>query len=187
MTRVFFDLEFTSLHQKAQPISIGCVTDSGPQTFYAEFSDYDPVLLSPWVIDNVLPKLHLKRLGSNDGGIEHATAYKGVSRSIATMLASWLRKLAHEYGGPIEMWGDVLPYDWVIFCELYGGSQNLPKYIYYIPFDIATLMKVKGVDPDISRQEFIGQTHIAHDALQDAALCGLCYDKLMGETWRSAT
>lgn len=38
--KVFFDTEFTGLHQKTTLISIACITEDGKE-FYAEFTDYD--------------------------------------------------------------------------------------------------------------------------------------------------
>lgn len=185
MPRVFFDLEFTGLRQNAQPISLGLVTDSGPQTFYAEFSDTGQSDMSPWVIDNVLPKLRLVQAGLHLGDIEGSWQYKGPRRLAAQEIRRWLYGVWDDAGQyeDIEMWGDVLAYDWVIFCELLGGSQNLSPFIHYIPFDIATVFKLKGIDPDIDRAQFVGvgDVSLRHDALQDAALCGLCYAKLMEE------
>lgn len=38
--KVFFDTEFTGLHQKTTLISIGLISEDG-KTFYAELTDYD--------------------------------------------------------------------------------------------------------------------------------------------------
>jgi hypothetical protein len=81
------------------------------------------------------------------------------------------------------MWGDVLIYDWMLFCELFpipnnDSAERLPRNIYYIPFDIATLAKVKGIDPDFSREEFSGISG-KHNALRDAFMIMACYDKLV--------
>lgn len=185
MTRCFFDLEFTSLHQRAEPISIGMVTDSSASTFYAEFTDYEQTFVTGWVYQNVVPKLRLDKLGTRRGAIEGSQECKGNRRTIATALLHWLLNLWQETGAgdPLEMWGDVCAYDWVIFCEMMGGSRNLPPFVHYIPFDIATLMKLRGIDPDIDRALFagVGDDSLRHDALQDAALCGLCYARLMEE------
>jgi len=42
----------------------------------------------------------------------------------------------------IEVWSDYLAYDWVLFCDIFGHAFKVPKQVYYIPFDICTLMKV---------------------------------------------
>ena len=59
-------------------------------------------------------------------------------------------------------------------------SLKIPKNIYYIPLDICTLFKVKGIDPDISREEFSGvNSKNKHNSLFDAKVIKLCYEKLI--------
>ena len=81
----------------------------------------------------------------------------------------------------IEMWSDCLAYDWVLFCQLFEGALSAPSYIYYIPFDISTLFKIKKIDPDISREGFIGKsnTNEKHNSLWDAKVIRKCYQKLI--------
>jgi hypothetical protein len=54
--------------------------------------------------------------------------------------------------------------------------------VYYIPFDLATLLKMKGVDPDISREEFAQAPPNGpkHNALWDARVIKACYWNAMG-------
>lgn len=183
MPRVFWDFEFTALTYMAQPISLGCVTDFSAWTFYAEFSDYDEAQCSDFVVDHVLPKLHYRdaAAGAQPPSITGQTLFKGDTFTTALRLANWLHALhGRGHGEPIEMWGDVCAYDWMLFTRMFNGI--LPKFVYYIPFDIATVMKVKGVDPDINRIDFVGTAQgTEHDALQDAATIALCYAKLMEE------
>ena len=53
MTKLFFDTEFTGLHQNTTLISLGIVAESG-QTFYAEFTDYDDFNCDEWIKKNVI-------------------------------------------------------------------------------------------------------------------------------------
>ncbi|MEO0639564.1 MAG: hypothetical protein AAFY70_07560, partial [Bacteroidota bacterium] len=53
---LFLDSEFTGLHQQAELISLGIVSDTG-STFYAEFIDYDPESITPWLKENVIAHL----------------------------------------------------------------------------------------------------------------------------------
>jgi len=81
------------------------------------------------------------------------------------------------------MWSDCLAYDWVLFNNIFGTAFDIPKNVYYIPFDICTLMKIKGVDPDINREDYaysdmpIPET-AKHNSLHDAWTIKHCYDKL---------
>ena len=68
---------------------------------------------------------------------------------------------------------------WVLFCDLFGGAMKIPECVYYIPFDLATLFKVKGIDPDINREEYVGiiAGGNKHNALWDAQMIRACYTR----------
>jgi|TARA_Y100000310_G_scaffold12531_2_gene12906 hypothetical protein len=79
----------------------------------------------------------------------------------------------------VEMWSDCLSYDWVLFNQIWGHAFNIPSNIYYIPFDLCTLFKIKGINPDISREEYSEMTGGSkkHHALWDAKVIKECYLK----------
>lgn len=178
-TKIFFDTEFSGLHQNTTLISIGLVAEDG-RTFYGEFTDYDMAQVDDWIYDNVIRRLEL-------GGFEIDIDYKPYSakveiraekRVVENALSHWLECFEGE---TLEMWSDCLAYDWVLFCDLFGGALNIPDCVYYIPFDLATLFKVKGVDPDINREEYAGLSGgQKHNALHDARVIKACYEKAMG-------
>lgn len=172
--KIFFDTEFTGLHQHTTLISIGCVAEDG-RTFYAEFTDYDQCQVDDWVQKNVINNLivhperkHYYKVTDTD------EIYKSCSNGVANRLFKWLQQFEK-----VEMWSDCLAYDWVLFCRLFGSALNIPRNVYYIPFDICTLMKIKGVDPDVNREEFAGIEGTKHNALHDALVIKACYEKLM--------
>ena len=182
MTKIFFDTEFTGLHQKTTLISIGLVSECG-KTFYAEFNDYDFKQVDEWVLDNVIKKLKyggiFQKLETNGKNI----SYKSTTENIREKLTQWLLQFEQ-----VEIWSDCLSYDWVLFNQIWGHAFNIPKNVYYIPFDICTLFKIKGIDPDISREEFVGNmievstaehwgTNPKHNALWDAYIIRECYRK----------
>ena len=171
-TKVFFDTEFTGLHKATTLISIGLVTEYGG-VFYAELTDYNREMIGPWLQENVINNLF-----EPEGRPYHPTArppyyYKGDKVDIANALAEWL-----EYLGPVEMWSDCLAYDWVLFCDLFGSAINIPANVYYIPFDICTIFWERGIDPDISREEFAEATGDKHNALHDAMMIKACFERL---------
>lgn len=173
--RVYWDMEFTGLHQKTTLISIGCVSESGEQ-IYCECTDYDKTQLDDWLNDHVI-----SFLWSSNPGIRvppHVTYYSGTRVEIALRLAGWLGRFKE-----VEMWGDCLAYDWVLFCDLYEHAMLIPNNVYYIPFDLATLMKVYGIDPDIDREELAGilMGGHKHNALWDAQVIRACYSKIKNE------
>ena len=183
MEKIFFDTEFTGLHQDTSLISIGCVSEEG-HAFYATLKDYDRKQVDEWIKENVLANL-LYTEGDQDFGVVDITDAKGIRSErhygITTpeckdLLLEWLRRV----GDDVVMWSDCLAYDWVLFCQLFGGALEVPSFINYIPRDICTLFEIKGVDPDISRVEFSGIKEVRHNALADAILIKACYEKLVG-------
>lgn len=170
--KVFFDTEFTGLHQKTTLISIGCVAEEG-QAFYAELVDFDYSQMDEWIRNNVYKYLWSQMPYAPP---PPKTVYvRGDTRGVAACLAEWLSRLDY-----VEMWSDCLAYDWVLFCNLFDGALNIPNYIYYIPFDLVTLFKLKGIDPDIDRKIYAGITDgNKHNALADAQVIKACYEKAM--------
>jgi hypothetical protein len=195
-TKVFFDSEFTGLHQGTTLISIGLVSECG-KTFYAELTDYDKSQIDEWLQTNVINNLLMTKPKEGEDNYYVATRhydnpigfdlYKSYSvqlmcdmESLKTNLTIWL----HQFES-VEIWSDCLSYDWVLFNQIFGHAFNIPKNVYYIPFDLSTLFKIKGIDPDISREKFgCGEVYSEmpkHNALWDARVIKMCYDKLMNE------
>lgn len=170
--RLFFDMEFTGLHKGTTSISIGVKAENG-KTFYAEFNDYDKGQVDDWIQKNVIDNLLHDNIDFN---IMADKVVYGNTRQVAKSLREWLQQFDH-----VEMWSDCLAYDWILFNDLYTHAFNIPNNVYYIPFDICTLMKIKGVDPDISREEFIDNSIEGkkHNSLYDAKVIEACYNKLM--------
>lgn len=184
--KIFLDTEFTGLHQKTTLISIGLVSEDGRE-FYAEFTDYDKSQVNEWIRENVINKLMLgdRETYTSDFIKGGSTSAKGDKFYIKNALRLWLSSFDKEIGDEdesIEIWSDCLAYDWVLFCELFRGAVNIPKNIYYIPFDLSTLLKIKGVDPDINRHKFgevVNDVDRQHNSISDAVDIKACYNKLM--------
>lgn len=195
---LFFDFEFTGLHAGTTPISLGIVAENFG-FFYAEFTDYAETQIErekdggEFIKTNVLDNLVLEKqnLKENDfyeyykGNDLFAMKVRGNKSFIAEKLKKWL----FSFNTQLEMWGDCLHYDWVLFLDLFGSAFDLPECVYYIPFDICTLFKVKNIDPDINREEFV-EDYIKtykeadnfsnkHNSLHDADIIMYCYNKLI--------
>lgn len=195
---LFFDFEFTGLHAGTTPISLGIVAENFG-FFYAEFTDYDETQIErekdggEFIKTNVLDNLILEKqnLKENDfyeyykGNDLFAMKVRGNKSFIAEKLKKWL----FSFNTKLEMWGDCLHYDWVLFLDLFGSAFDLPECVYYIPFDICTLFKVKNIDPDINREEFVKEYiktykeaddfSNKHNSLHDADIIMYCYNKLI--------
>lgn len=177
MTKVFFDTEFTGLHQRTSLVSIGLIAETG-QTFYAELTDYDSLQVDDWLKENVISKLYLTE--QDNAAYMQKWLLKGNVRELQDALRAWFSQF-----DKVEIWSDCLSYDWVLFCQIFGHAFQIPKNIFYIPFDICTLFKSKGIDPDISREKFAyGEVYSEmlakkHNALWDAETIFQCYKKLI--------
>jgi len=180
-TKIFFDTEFTGLHQGTTLISIGLIAETG-ETFYAELTDYNRLQVDTWIEENVLTKLHLDREkhGLNAAGcVGNDWLYKGTKYETGLILEVWLKQFEE-----VVMWSDCLAYDWVLFNDLFGGAFNSPKNVYYIPFDICTVFEMIGINPDVSREKFgcgeVSAEMPKHNALWDARVIKMCYERLFG-------
>lgn len=181
-SRIAIDLEFSGLHADATVISIALFSDCG-KTFYAEFNDFDIDQTERMGCKEAVFS-GLQYLGDKSCGMyqnDFQDYYlKDNKEFIAKKMVEWFSKFED-----IEIVGDVLAYDWVLFCDLFGGAFSIPKNVYYIPFDIANAFKIAGIDPDISRIEYLGGfdslgfEYKPHNALTDAKVALSCYFKLM--------
>jgi len=183
MTKVFFDTEFTGLHQNTTLISIGLISECG-KTFYAELTDYDKSQINEWLNENVINNLHLEQDFRKELKLFKVATVDfensncrllGKMQDLKENLHKWL-----EQFGEVEIWSDCLSYDWVLFNQIFGHAFNIPKNVYYIPFDICTLFKAKGIDPDVSREEFsnMKENSQKHNALWDAKVIKRCFELL---------
>jgi hypothetical protein len=192
-TKIFFDFEFSGLHQATTPISLGIISECG-KTFYAEFTDYDRSQLNDWLDENVIPNtwVAINNPFTSFGEVVSSrwadVHVYGSSDYIKPFLEKWLSQFEE-----VVMWSDCLAYDWVLFNQIWGHAFSIPKNIYYIPMDICTAFEIKGVDPDISREEYCeiesfrdlrtkflynDFSSIKHNALYDAVIIRECYNKL---------
>lgn len=172
MINLFFDCEFTGLHQRTTLISLGIVAESG-QMFYAEAKDFARNQINGWLLENVIANLWSTIGQPTPPGVVYVFSRL---EGIKIALTRWL-----EQFGPVEMWGDCLAYDWMLFCEIFGGALSLPANVSYIPFDLATKFKEYGIDPDVDRIEFAGMPEAGrskHNALFDAKVIKACHDRL---------
>ncbi len=179
MTRLYYDSEFTGLHQATTLISIGLCSEDGA-AFYAEFSDYDADQCDDWLRTQVVTKtrwLSRNQAGPIDTREEDTRLVLGNRKHVRRALSDWLGQWPN-----IEIWSDCLAYDWVLFCELFGGARHLPANLHYIPLDLATALQQQGLDPDLDRADFAGLNNsVQHNALDDARIIRACHQKLLRE------
>jgi len=186
--KIFLDTEFTGLHKYTTLISIGIVSEDG-RTFYAEFNDYNKKQVDEWIAKHVISNLRFKEPQSGEQEyyikskhvpnipltVQWSVELRGNKSAIRHELREWLNQFNH-----VEVWADCLAYDWVLFNHIFGRAVNVPEKVWYIPYDICTVFKLKGIDPDVNREEFVGMKGYKHNALDDAKVIKACYERLMG-------
>lgn len=181
-SQIFLDTEFTGRHQQTTLISLALVSEDG-RSFYAEFTDYNKEQVDDWLEQNVLKHLHLKDGHRDHDGLAHSVC--GSREVVREALQEFLARFES-----VRIWGDHLSYDWVLFCELFGGNRYLPEYIDPVPLDFATLLQHHGLNTgldrydyakDISDDEPSGHHLQKHNALYDALILRACYNRLLRE------
>lgn len=179
--RLYFDMEFTGLHQKTTLISIGCISNTG-KTFYAELTDYDEAQCDDWIKENVIKRLILQNNATRSK--EGHVRIVGTKAQVRKSFMEWFDDVYKTPKEPVKVFSDCLAYDWVLFNDLlFDHALKIDKRIYYIPIDLATMFYSAGIDPDISREEFTqvspdaGET-FKHNALWDAKVIKSCVEIL---------
>lgn len=208
---VYYDAEFTGLHKDTTLISIGLVSETNAH-FYAEFNDYDKSQITDWIEDNVIQNLQFNELNDyysmekfnnlaeeDENGVSPIYLnihMKGNRDQVKEQLILWLGRISDVVTGrKIQIYTDCYAYDWVLLIDLLcGNALNIPDYIDYIPIDLSTAFRMKNIDPDINREEFIHKImvdsikdhdpftkfgdNLKHNSLWDAYVCRECFDKL---------
>lgn len=173
---LFYDSEFTGLTADSTLISLAFIDESG-RSFYAEFSDFNRSQCDDWIATNVLSHCEWIDTGTEPfiRTVGEETQCYGDSALVRQHLGDWLSTYQQA-----EVWADCHAYDWVLLCQLFGGAFQLPKSLFYMPMDLVTLLRLKGIDPDIDRNQLSGLANaVRHNALDDAHLLRACYNKLM--------
>lgn len=175
LLRLFLDTEFTGLHQKTTLISLALVAESGEE-FYAEFTDYDKTQINTWLEAQVLEKLVLN--ANNQQRSLSKMHIIGNGAEIKAALEIWLNQFvvrADKSKPQLQIWADVGHYDWVLFCELFGGAMAIPNQIHFMCMDLSTFLFTKGIDFTLPRLELVTVDslfidYMEHNALSDAHL-----------------
>lgn len=180
LTRLFLDTEFTELRQSARLLSLAIVAENDAW-FYAECTEVDLSTLGNWHQEHIVPFLTLSK-EQRAALPPDGCAVRGPASEIVPALRDWLSRYPE-----IEFWADVPAYDWVLFCELFGGAKQLPPHIHYIVRDLATFFLSKGLDPDTDRFQYAyGDNEppaglIRHQALGDARSGMACLLRLQSQ------
>lgn len=171
--KLFFDTEFTGLHQHTTLISLGIISEHGDK-FYAEFIDYDKNQVNEWIRENVINNLKFSsqtkicKINNIDGKI--IVGVKDDTKGIKEKLSEFLQVLNHDRKTNYELYSDVCHYDMVLFAELFGGAFELPKNVnavcHDINQDIASYYQISEREAfDKNREDIIREHNSNHPLL----------------------
>jgi hypothetical protein len=145
MNNLFLDTEFWAIGHQIHPISIGLCDIEG-RTFYREFhftlpedADDDS---AGFLRQHVLPKLGKDVLG-------------WTNFNVCRHLKEWI-----DERSPCRIWAWFGAYDWVVFCQIFGGMRHIPEGVQHRYWELANLHPTRAEKPKKSKQ--------AHHALVDA-------------------
>lgn len=183
--RIFFDTEFTGLHQRTSLISIGLVSEDNKK-FYAEFSDYDKTQVNSWIQENVVDKLWI------NGDINEYSIpewyYYASKEHIREKLAEYFAQFDE-----VELVSDCCHYDMTLLVDIFGTAFDLPKNVcpacYDINQDIGIYHKISAADAfDVCREDFVSNAlgivtpeDQKHTAIHDAEIIKKIYEIINGK------
>ena len=160
---IYMDTEFTSLSKDCHLLSIGLISEDDDY-FYAEilYSDQDNIEINDWIRDNVVKNFINTDIEDSeikhdlDDGVTEGCRCNGTKEFVSFRLKKWLESQYKKHGKKLQIYADCLAYDWVLFVDLLAGNAlNLPEYIYYIPYDLSSVLQTCGIDPDVTRELFV--------------------------------
>lgn len=170
--KYFLDTEFIErgAFNPLTLISIGMVAQDGRE-YYAESLDVKWEHASPWVIENVKPRLYQIPTNSGCGALDLLdNPFISFAANRKLTPVRWRAEILLEvaafcdpekYGKP-EFIGYYCDYDWVLFAQLFGDMTRLPKGYPMWCYDLKQLCVDLG-DPELPS---VGKDE--HHALADA-------------------
>lgn len=176
---LFLDTEFTSLDRDSELLSMA-IYESKDKYCYLEITDYDTDKINDWLAKNVIAKFNLEQNSHAPLAEKYACALP--FSEVGQVVRTWLDKFYSN--DKVTICSDCYAWDWLHFCDLFGGARSLPSYIHYIPLDLATILEVKGLDRDLGRVDYASELtrdtcFEAHNALSDAKAMYIIYNHLM--------
>lgn len=163
--RYFFDTEFQDTGTSIDLISIGICNDRNNDTLYCVSNEFNLNTCDDWVCANVISKLP-------------PPEERVCRREIRKQIKEYTDRNS-DLSKPIEFWAYFASYDWVAFCQLFGGMLNLPLYYPQFVRDL----KQEMMNLNISKAALpFRDVNMQHNALVDALWLRKSYDIVMHKT-----
>lgn len=148
---IFFDTEFTDLHQEARLISIGLVTADGEKSFYAELSDtYQRKDCGDFAREVVLPLL--------EGGDVLMSWHE-----LSLRLGNWVE----SFEQPVRLATDSLAWDWPWIQKMFTTPRTWPSNLDGKP-EILLFDADAGEQFNKALEQALADGFRRHHALDDA-------------------
>lgn len=149
--RYFYDWEFIDDGSTIAPISVGIVSENGPE-YYAVFDDapWDRIHQHEWLMKNVVPHLPPEDQWKPRGQIR---------REVHWFLSPYSDG---EFLGNVELWTWFGAYDHVCLAQLFGSMADYPRHLPMWSNDARQWHYQLG-EPELPEQQ-----GGLHDALEDA-------------------
>lgn len=198
---LYFDTEFTGLHQNTKLLSIG-ICDAMGNIFYAELPyNFKEGEKDEFVKNEVLPHMVSNKEPEQYAEIDRFITHMHESKiscvyviaesdeHLKGKLDGWLEAVSG--GQPIQMCSDVSHYDFVLFCEIFGGAMSLPSNVnpscHDINQDIAYMYDVterEAFDMDreqlfrklVDSETIVFKEEAKHNSLYDAVTIAVIAD-----------
>lgn len=175
MKIVFVDCEFTGEHAFATLVSVGLVTLEGEE-LYVTLNDFDRSQVTPWLEENVLIKFDPASSLDSKQACERVSSFLqkySCGEPVTLVSAGKLNDLTLVF----QLWHTMFP-----SLTYFHFGKHLPSYLNHrLHFDLDTLFFAAGIDPNISREKYVGEIHWnkKHEAIYDARVVRLCFLKLV--------
>ena len=171
----YLDTEFlctnhAGIDETVELISIALLREDG-KSFYriSKSVDVKDVYLNDWIRENVIPGLMPKQTVSRFEDFKRMMANYGKPREqIRNDLTDFIREEEQITKCKLDarFFAYYSAYDWVLFCQLFGGLMNLPKGFAYHCVDLRVLFDVAGMTKEQPKRA-VPQSANKHNAEVD--------------------
>lgn len=185
--KIFFDTEFTGLKKDTSLMTIGLIDENG-RSIYAEIQDFDRNGLEDFIKDVIIPNTISLGEGNPKNFLikEFGQTILAKKETVRKEILKWLSVYKEE---EIQFVSDVSHYDFVLLIDLlYGHALNTPKNVsavcHDINQDIAIYYNISDFKAfnvtreDIIKEEMKNIVEMKHNALYDAKIIRLIYNKI---------
>lgn len=163
--KLFLDTEFTGLHKDTNLVSLALISEEGDWFYYHNDSIVsNEILKEPHnikaidkIIETAKDRTLIKELRKNKGvvGVE-CNKTEHLERMLAEFIDAVHKTRNMNHDEMFEIVVDVGGYDWVLFNDIFGHAFNIPEKVYYIPFELSTMLALSSLEnSDNSRRNIV--------------------------------